>query len=362
MRGTGRHPGFSLVELLTVIVIIGLLIALLLPAVQGAREMARDLQCKNNLHQIGVAYFTFSARGGSDQKRKLDGGWPDTLSPFLERQTSVFFCPNDMEKASGGLSDVSSYYVTIKEANLKVNLCEGPSAHVFTNEDLKTSPPIDNWNRPVGSQLFVNLLQPPPQDPNATDFFVVGIRDWLPLDHDLDICILVDAHGTIGSYSYEGPHGYFRYSLFDPSGQLVIDNDGNPCGSIDPSASRASYFHHGQAWQWPGVASASYGINSRAYRFTNDGDKLLMVEYSQPVADVAGLVPADSSKPYLKYLSMKQENGIAPDWGRWGGSRARHRGQMNVMFGDGSVSSFDPAAINPELSYLNAAYWQPSLK
>ncbi len=102
-----RPNGFTLVELLVVITIIGILIALLLPAVQSAREAARRLQCQNNLKQLGLACLNYESTYGvfppashwadlqpnvaaqsmrMQNQNNLRENWVIMILPFMEQQ------------------------------------------------------------------------------------------------------------------------------------------------------------------------------------------------------------------------------------------------------------------------------------
>jgi prepilin-type N-terminal cleavage/methylation domain-containing protein/prepilin-type processing-associated H-X9-DG protein len=93
-----RRVGFTLIELLVVIAIIGVLIFLLLPAIQKVREAARRISCQNNLKQMGLGVLNFeSSQGGLPPSRTTQGSplyngyqhsWSAALLPYIEQTAS----------------------------------------------------------------------------------------------------------------------------------------------------------------------------------------------------------------------------------------------------------------------------------
>lgn len=130
-----RQPqlaGFTLVELLVVIAIIGILVALLLPAVQAAREAARRTQCNNQLKQLGLAALNHESSTGhfpaggwgwswiGDPDRGFGktqpGGWAYSMLPFMEQQ-AVFSRGAGLPDAQKRVAVTEALSIPIKNFN-----------------------------------------------------------------------------------------------------------------------------------------------------------------------------------------------------------------------------------------------------
>ncbi|PQO39320.1 prepilin-type cleavage/methylation domain-containing protein [Blastopirellula marina] len=163
MSVRSHKSGFTLVELLVVIAIIGMLIALLLPAVQQAREAARRMQCTNHLKQIGLALhnyhdthgnFPYGFRLGNIGNRDC---WFQRILPFVEQaalQDVYEECIRTPTASGGNLSGGYSYVYTVP-STFKGSLLGGAVINIFNCPSEPNSPGFCRDNQ-VGNYLLCN--------------------------------------------------------------------------------------------------------------------------------------------------------------------------------------------------------------
>ena len=126
------RQAFTLVELLVVIAIIGILVGLLLPAVQAARGAARRAQCMNNVRQIGLATLNYESAtqrfpsGRVDWRETTMPGWSyaQAILPYLE-QSNV---SNRLDTMSPITAQATRSFLATEVANLAVPLAERTAA------------------------------------------------------------------------------------------------------------------------------------------------------------------------------------------------------------------------------------------
>jgi prepilin-type N-terminal cleavage/methylation domain-containing protein/prepilin-type processing-associated H-X9-DG protein len=179
-----NRRGFSLIELLVVIAIIGVLIALLLPAVQAAREAARRMQCTNNLHQLALALLNYQdAAGGFPMGGYLQpvytlpdwgtngNGWLVSVLPYFEQKTlydayniamnwgnlvnltahatgiNTLWCPSDPEVSHPAVMPADQVFFPWEAANYPQPVTVQFSSYAACTGSwfVQTPPVVPNW-------------------------------------------------------------------------------------------------------------------------------------------------------------------------------------------------------------------------
>ncbi len=163
-----KRKGFTLIELLVVIAIIAILISLLLPAVQQAREAARRTQCRNNLKQIGLGLHNyhdaynmfpqaFNVDAVTDLMTSITGthmmtSWATSILPFVDQENvwSLITAGGQGIQVVGGTDFTASNHVIPMYLCPSAPRSSGTARIGFANMDLIPSSPF-----PAGADLFI---------------------------------------------------------------------------------------------------------------------------------------------------------------------------------------------------------------
>ncbi len=249
----GRIAGFTLVELLVVITIIGILISLLLPAVQSAREAARSLQCANNLKQLALAVHGYHGVHGVLPASKIEYGrdpyvdrlmpWTVAILPFVEQQALYDLWDSNVSAAKPGANDGNR---TVWQSHVALHACPTdlirPGMLIETLGSSETVAPGSYRGVAGKTHGWTG-------DPNCD---TCGTFDWRD-EHSK----LVDRGllGWRGPLHFANLHAAAKYRVYHSRIDDIRDGTTNTLmiGEFHYPASSNDWKHRANGWAWGGV-------------------------------------------------------------------------------------------------------------
>ncbi len=318
----GRR-GFTLIELLVVIAIIAVLIALLLPAVQVARETARRLQCINNLRQLGLAMHNYHQALDTLPFGDLTYSWCDfssnaMLLPYLEQGSlynAINFAAQLLPANPGCLQNTTVQYAT-------VGVMSCPSDGL---DRLTSATGHSNYAPNAGSDPAIYSRT---TSPWVGPFPVVSIGSIdVDLRHVVNFRSITDGLGQTAAYS-ERVKGI---------GNVLV---AQPSDAVKPS----SALYQGQA-SWAAGGPQTFWQNCNA-----GGARLGLAAMNQFLPSGSAWYSGHASCTSYTHVmppdtwSCEYDTGYQPNGAMTASSR--HAGGVNVLFCDGGVR-FVKSTISP---------------
>lgn len=321
MSAIRRSGGFTLVELLVVIAIIGVLVALLLPAVQAARENARRTQCTNNLKQLGLAVHTFH-----DTKKKLPSSSRPNAASTVRLAAMTYLLPYVERKDLWDQYDLTINWSAA--GNLPVTSKRIPSLECPSSPSssfaLDHNP--DGWT-PGGAWTPIVA---------NTDYAVsLGVHPGLTaLAAALTPPVLVYGSPAITSSQTKPTNGFFPKNA-NITLANITDGTTNTIAIVESAGRPLCYRRGGAVNSDPALSHVNAGGWCRP---ASD----VLFSGSNLVGDTIPGVYFNRTNGYDVANESYSSTGY-PTWGTEGTSQpySFHNGGVNVVMGDGSVRFID---------------------